>query len=155
MGSQESDMTKWVSLSQSHSVLYQPPLPQSPHWPLLRTYAATVTSSLIVFPVSMAFHLVSRLPEVPFLLCLSDSHSPLREMPWMLKLSKPQWTWLLRFLYIYLTLFSWLSSHTASPTYSVTGHVYSLTPQRDCEFPETWKDSLLILCSFTWCYCCL
>ena len=155
MGSQESDTTKWLSLSQSHSVLYQPPLPQSLHWPLLRTNPATVTFSLIIFPVSMAFHLVSLLPEVPFLLCLSHSYSPLREMPWTLKLSKPQRTWLLHFLDIYLTLFSWLSSHTASPAYSVTGHLYCLTPQRDCEFPETWKDSLLILCSFTQCYCCL
>ena len=95
------------------------------------------------------------LPDVPFLLCLPHFCSPLRGTPWTRKLSEPQWTWVPHLLDVYLTLFSGLSSRTASPAYGVTGHLCCLTPQRDCEFPANCKDSLLILCLFTRCYCCL
>ena len=123
MGSQESDMTEWLSLSQSHSLL---PASSATVPPLA---SSTYKSS----PCDLLPHRlpISLLPEVPFLLRLSHFCSPLRETPWTRKLSEPQWTWVLHLLDVYLTLFSGLSSRTASPAYSVTGHLCCLTPQRD------------------------
>lgn len=124
------------------------PLPASsatvpPHWPLLRTNPAHCDLlPQLVFPVIVAFHLAPLLPAVPFFSAYPTS--TLLKVPWT---SEAFWA-TVDMAAIFCRCIAPLVLMAEFPhsiaTYSVTGRLCCLTPQRDCRFPETWKDNWLI-----------